>query len=84
MFGHVMFLQTDKDTESFFSMYDLSLSELQESENRLRAYYFKPDGGSSQLLSPYMLPMKSVQIGKDAFRSFLDVEATINEIIRNY
>lgn len=84
MFGHIMFLQTDKDTESFFSMYDLSLSEMQESENRLRAYYFKPDGGSSQLLSPYMLPMKRIQIGKDTFRLVLDVEATINEIIRNY
>ena len=56
IFGHIVLLQTDKDTESFFSLHALSLWNLSESEDRLRAYYYNPNGGSSQLLSPYMLP----------------------------
>jgi hypothetical protein len=84
LFGHIVFLQTDKDTESFFSLYDLHLHEIQESENRLRAYYYNPNGGSSQLFSPYVLPMKRVQKGVNNFESILDIEATINEITRNY
>lgn len=84
LFGHIVFLQTDKDTESFFSLYDLHLHEIQESENRLRAYYYNPNGGSSQLFSPYVLPMKRIQKGVNSFKSILDIEATINEITRNY
>ena len=84
LFGHIVFLQTDRDTESFFSLYDLHLHEIQESEDRLRAYYYNPNGGSSQLFSPYVLPMKRIQKGKDSFESILDIEATINEITRNY
>lgn len=56
LFGHIVLLQSDNDTASFFSLYDLHLNELQESEDRLRAYYYNPNGGSSQLLSPYILP----------------------------
>ena len=84
LFGHIVFLQTDTDTESFFSLYDLHLHEIQESENRLRAYYYNPNGGSSQLFSPYVLPMKRVQKGVNSFESILDIEAAINEITRNY
>ena len=84
LFGHIVFLQIDKDTESFFSLYDLHLPEIQESENRLRAYYYNPNGGSSQLFSPYVLPMKRVQKGVNSFESILDIEAAINEITRNY
>ena len=56
IFGHIVLLQTDSDTATFFSLRDLNLPGLSESEDRLRAYYFNPNGGSSQLLSPYMLP----------------------------
>lgn len=85
LFGHIVFLQVDKDTESFFSLYELQLHEIQEAENRLRAYYYNPNGGSSQLISPYMLPTKKIQKGNtNEYESALDVEATINELNRNY
>ena len=84
LFGHIVFLQTDKDTETFFSLYELQLDEMQEEEDRLRAYYFNPNGGDTQLLSPYTLPTKKIEKKKNEFESFLNVEATINELIRNY
>lgn len=85
LFGHIVFLQVDKDTESFFSLYELQLHEIQETENRLRAYYYNPNGGSSQLFSPYMLPTKKIQKGNtNEYESALDVEATFNELVRNY
>lgn len=85
LFGHIVFLQVDKDTESFFSLYELQLHEIQEAENRLRAYYYNPNGGSSQLISPYMLPTKKIQKGNtNEYESALDVEATFNELVRNY
>ena len=56
LFGHIVLLPTDTDTATFFSLYDLHLNEISESEDRLRAYYFNPNGGRSQLLSPYVLP----------------------------
>ena len=84
MFSHILFLQTDKDTEMFFSLYDLHLSTIQEEENRLRAYYYKADGGSSQLISPYILPTNRVQKTKESVEYQLDIEAILNELIRNY
>lgn len=84
LFGHIVFLQTDNDTESFFSLYELQLHEIKEEDNRLRAYYYNPNGGSSQLLSPYMLPVKRIQKKTNEEESVLDVEATMNELIRNY
>lgn len=84
LFSHIVFLQTDKDTESFFSLYELQLHEIKEEDNRLRAYYYNPNGGSSQLLSPYMLPVKRIQKKTNEEESVLDVEATMNELIRNY
>lgn len=56
VFGHIVLLQTDTDTATFFSLYDLRLNEISESEDRLRAYYYNPNGGRTQLLSPYVLP----------------------------
>ena len=83
MFSHILFLQTDKDTEMFFNLYDLHLSTIQEEENRLRAYYYKADGGSSQLISPYTLPTNRIQT-KESVEYQLDIEAILNELIRNY
>jgi hypothetical protein len=80
MFSHILFLQTDKDTEMFFSLYDLHLSTIQEEENRLRAYYYKADGGSSQLISPYILPTNRVQKTKESVEYQLDIEAILNEL----
>ena len=56
MFGHIVLLQSDVDTQTFFSLHELHLNEMQESEDRLRAYYYNPNGGQSQLLSPYVIP----------------------------
>lgn len=56
LFGHIVLLQTDIDTESFFSLHDLHLNDISESEDRLRAYYLNTNGGRTQLLSPYVLP----------------------------
>lgn len=84
-FEHIVFLQTDKDTELFFSLSEMELHKIQESENRLRAYYYKPNGGSLQLFSPYMFPTKRIQKGtSNDFEFVLDIEATMNEITRNY
>jgi hypothetical protein len=81
LFKHLIFLQTDKDTEYFFGLYDLSLHDMQENENRLRAYYYKPDGGSSQLFSPYMLSTKKIEKGINKFEYVLDIETIIDKII---
>jgi hypothetical protein len=71
-------------------MYDVNLHEMEESENRLRAYYFNANGGSAQLISPYVITTKKVPIkGKEnlfpkEYVSTLNVEAIINELNRNY
>lgn len=90
LFSHIVFSQVDSDTNSFFGMYDVNLHEMEESENRLRAYYFNANGGSAQLMSPYMLTTKKVPIkGKEnlfpkEYASTLNVEAIINELNKNY
>ena len=81
LFKHLILLQTDKDTESFFGLYDLGLHDIQENENRLRAYYYKPDGGSYQLFSPYMLSTKKIEKGINKFEYVLDIETIIDKII---
>ena len=90
LFSHIVFSQVDSDTNSFFGMYDVNLHEMEESENRLRAYYFNANGGSAQLISPYMLTTKKIPIkGKESlfpkeYVSTLNVEAIINELNKNY
>lgn len=90
LFSHIVFSQVDSDTNSFFGMYDVNLHEMEESENRLRAYYFNANGGSAQLISPYVITTKKVPIkGKEnlfpkEYVSTLNVEAIINELNKNY